>query len=106
MMGLDFKSGNGVTVPPLSGRLDSAASGPAEQEISAELSRGGSRIALMRAQEYVSSTGLRVFLPMTGRRRAAGGKLARGVSEVFGISVFSTISAICGDRNGDRAALK
>ena len=47
-MELDFKSENGVTVLTMSGRLDSATSGPAEQKISEELSRGGSWIVLMR----------------------------------------------------------
>ena len=63
-MELDFKSENGVTVLTMSGRLDSATSGPAEQKISEELSRGGSWIVLMRDLEYVSSAGLRVFLLM------------------------------------------
>ena len=110
-MELDFKSENGVTVLTMSGRLDSATSCPAEQKISEELSRGGSWIVLMRDLEYVSSAGLRVFLLMAKRLRAAGGKLALaqpapGVREVLDISGFSTIFTICGDLNDARTALQ
>ena len=52
-MELDFKSENGVTVLTMSGRLDSATSGPAEQKISEELSRGGSWIVLMRCPSWM-----------------------------------------------------
>ena len=65
----------------------------------------------MRDLEYVSSAGLRVFLLMAKRLRAAGGKLALaepapGVREVLDISGFSTIFTICGDLNDARTALQ
>jgi len=86
----------------LEGRLDATTSPEAEKQLLALAEGGSTRMALDCSDlEYVSSAGLRVFLSLAKRTKAAGGKLALGaprpqVREIFEIAGFSSVLQILG----------
>lgn len=75
-MEISFSEQDGVTVAALSGRLDSATSGEAQQALASGLDGCGRLLLDLEKVAYVSSAGLRVFLMLAKQSRAAGGRLA------------------------------
>lgn len=90
-----------VTVVAFAGNLDSNTSPQAQQAIDGILAGGGRKLVVdFTALDYISSAGLRVLLGAAKRLRGAGGALRlfglnETVREVFQISGFSTILAVC-----------
>jgi anti-anti-sigma factor len=88
----------------LSGKLDATTVKTFEDKILAEIDSGDRRFVIDLSQlDYVSSSGLRVFLLVAKRLRSADGKIAfcslkDHVQQVFDLSGFSSILAIYGSR--------
>ena len=97
-MEISFSEQDGVTVAALSGRLDSATSGEAQQALASGLDGCGRLLLDLEKVAYVSSAGLRVFLMLAKQSRAAGGRLAPEVKEVFDISGFTALFMLLPDR--------
>ncbi|MDR0932160.1 MAG: STAS domain-containing protein [Victivallales bacterium] len=95
-MTIEFKEKNGVTIGLMNGRLDSATSPGAENELTEKLSLVPELLLNLESVEYVSSAGLRVFLLLAKKSRLSGASLALcslqpGVAAVFDISGFTTL---------------
>jgi putative anti-sigma factor antagonist btrV len=102
-MEISFSEQDGVTVAALSGRLDSATSGEAQQALASGIDGCGRLLLDLEKVAYVSSAGLRVFLMLAKQSRAAGGRLALcslapEVKEVFDISGFTALFMLLPDR--------
>jgi anti-anti-sigma factor len=88
----------------LSGKLDATTAKTFEDKILAEIDSGDRRFVIDLSQlDYVSSSGLRVFLLAAKRLRSKDGKIALcslkdHVQQVFDLSGFSSILAIYGSR--------
>jgi anti-sigma B factor antagonist len=86
----------------LSGKLDTTSAKAFEEKILGQIESGERRIVIDLAQlDYVSSSGLRVFLLASKRLSSANGKIALcslkdQVKEVFDIAGFSSIFSIYG----------
>jgi anti-sigma B factor antagonist len=86
----------------LSGKLDTTSAKAFEEKILGQIESGERRIVIDLAQlDYVSSSGLRVFLLASKRLTSANGKIALcslkdQVKEVFDIAGFSSIFSIFG----------
>jgi anti-anti-sigma factor len=86
----------------VSGKLDTSSAKAFEQAILGWIESGERRIIIDLAQlDYVSSTGLRVFLLANKRLSTANGRIALcsltdQVKEVFDIAGFSSIFSIYG----------
>jgi anti-anti-sigma factor len=86
----------------VSGKLDTTSAKAFEETILGRIESGERRIIIDLAQlDYVSSTGLRIFLLANKRLNSANGRIAlcslRGsVREVFDIAGFSSIFSIYG----------
>lgn len=86
------------------GRMDAVTAQDFEKACGAWTDQGEKRFVVdLSALEYISSAGLRSFLILGKRIRAAGGTLVltglQGmVREVFEISGFATIFAVCSSR--------
>lgn len=104
-MTMTIESQGDVAVVVLTGRLDSTNAADAEAKIVAEIEAGRPRIVVDASQlEYLSSAGLRVFLVVAKRVKAAGGGLALHsltdhVREVFEISGFVNVLTVVGSRD-------
>src|SRR3546814_8881959 len=91
-------------VVALAGRLDSTSAAETEVRILAQIESGHPRIVVDAAGlDYLSSAGLRVFLVVAKRVKAAGGGLALHsltdhVREVFEISGFVNVLTVCPSR--------
>ena len=77
-MEISFSEQDGVTVAALSGRLDSATSGEAQQALASGLDGCGRLLLDLEKVAYVSSAGLRVFLMLAKQSRAAA-----QITEIF-----------------------
>ena len=94
-----------VVILALSGKLDASSSKIFEDKILAEIDAGDQRFVIDLAQvEYVSSSGLRVFLLAAKRLRSSNGKivlcsLKDHIRQVFDLTGFSSILSIYGSRD-------
>jgi anti-anti-sigma factor len=100
-MDITTRTERGVTIVALAGNLDSNTSPQAQQTLDGILAGGGKKMIVdFTALDYISSAGLRVLLGTAKRLNGAGGALRlfglnETVREVFDISGFSTILAVC-----------
>lgn len=94
----------GFLVLALAGRLDAANSKVFEDKILATINGGEKQFVIDLSElDYVSSSGLRVFLLASKRLNPAGGKvvlcsLKEPVRQVFDIAGFSSILPIVASR--------
>ena len=101
----------GVVIVGLSGKLDATTAKTFEEKIFAEIDSGDRRFVIDLSQlEYVSSSGLRVFLLAAKRLHSAAGKivlcsLKEHVRQVFDLAGFSSILSIYGSRDDAVKAL-
>ena len=107
---VDTKAENAVVVE-LGGRMDAASAPEAEHKLMELIGRGETRLVLDLADlEYVSSAGLRVFLLVAKRLRAARGRLALAaardaIREVFELAGFADLFTFVATREEAQAAL-
>lgn len=91
---------NDYTVVAISGRVDTMTAGDFENGVIEVLEGGVSKLILDCSElDYISSSGLRVFLVAQKKMMAGGGKLKLcclkpEIMEIFDISGFSSIFAI------------
>ncbi len=103
-MTMTIESQGDLAVVVLTGRLDSTNAADTEGRILAQIENGRPRIVVdASGLEYLSSAGLRVFLVVAKRVKAAGGALALHsltdhVREVFEISGFVNVLTVCPSR--------
>ena len=96
-MNISNKDCEGITVVSFEGNLDTSTSSDAESEISQLLQSGVKDLIFDLSQtDYVSSSGLRVFLSTAKKIAKTGGKLIlcspnEVVMEILSISGFNTI---------------
>jgi anti-sigma B factor antagonist len=94
-----------IVILALSGKLDASTSKTFEDKLLADIDSGGQRFVIDLAQlEYVSSSGLRVFLVAAKRLTSSKGKivlcsLKDHIRQVFDLAGFSSILAIFGSRD-------
>jgi anti-sigma B factor antagonist len=94
-----------VAVLALSGRLDATSAKTFEEKIIGVINSGTERLVVDLSQlEYVSSSGLRVFLLAAKRLQSTGGKIVLcsmkdHVRQVFDLAGFSSILSIYGSRD-------
>ena len=92
----------GVLTLGLSGKLDATSSKAFEDRILAVIDAGARQLVVdLSRLDYVSSSGLRVFLLAAKRLKSANGKivlcsLKDPVREVFDIAGFSSIFSVYG----------
>jgi len=97
---LTEQTADSCTILSIDGRLDTANYGVLEAKLTDLLARGHARILLDCSKlDYVSSSGLRVFLTGLKKVTAAQGKfvlcsLQENIQEIFEISGFSGIFEI------------
>jgi anti-anti-sigma factor len=103
-MNTQFESSGRVTIVTPSGRLDFGAAALFQSELEKVLAKTPAGVVIdCVGLDYVSSAGLRVFL-LVSRGAARSGialvicSLKPAVREVFDVSGFSQIIAICADR--------
>ena len=96
-MELKFKKDGDATVLELSGRLDTSNYESFSEELFKKLEEGDKYIVVDMADlDYISSSGLRVFLSALKKIRANDGDIALcclsdKINEVFEISGFSSL---------------
>lgn len=101
-MDIKIRESGDVRIADFSGRLDTGTSKDAESVINDLLDEGHSKLIFNLAQvDYVSSSGLRVFLVTAKKLSAKKGKLKicqpnDVVREILDISGFSTILDVRG----------
>jgi anti-anti-sigma factor len=94
-----------AVVLALSGRLDATSAKAFEDRILGVINSGTQRLVVDLAQlEYVSSSGLRVFLLAAKRLQAVDGKIVLcsmkdHVRQVLDLSGFSSMLSICASRD-------
>ena len=94
-----------VVILTLSGKLDATSSKAFEDRILAVIDAGERQLVVdLSRLDYVSSSGLRVFLLAAKRQNSASGKivlcsLKDPVKEVFDIAGFSSIFSIYGSHD-------
>ena len=95
----------------LTGKLDATTAKTFEDKILAEIDSGDRRFVIdLSHLEYVSSSGLRVFLLAAKRLHSAGGKivlcsLKEHVRQVFDLAGFSSLLSVYGSRDEALKAL-
>jgi anti-anti-sigma factor len=95
----------------LTGKLDATTAKTFEDKILAEIDSGDRRFVIDLSQlDYVSSSGLRVFLLAAKRLHSAGGKivlcsLKEHVRQVFDLAGFSSLLSVYGSRDEALKAL-
>ena len=95
----------GAVVLALSGKLDATTAKPSEEKIIGVINSGTQRLVVDLSQlEYISSSGLRVFLLAAKRLQSTDGKIVLcsmkdHVRQVFDLAGFSSILAIYGSRD-------
>ena len=105
MMEINEERKAGLVIVGLSGKLDATTAKAFEEKILAEISLGDRRFVIDLSQlEYVSSSGLRVFLVAAKRLHSTDGKivlcsLKEHVRQVFDLAGFSSIFSIYGSRD-------
>ncbi|RLD64035.1 MAG: anti-sigma factor antagonist [Bacteroidetes bacterium] len=99
-MDLKFRKDGNATILEISGRLDTSNYESFSEELFKKLEAGDKYIVVdMEDLEYISSSGLRVFLAALKKIREKEGDIAlccmsKSINEVFEISGFSTIFKI------------
>jgi anti-sigma B factor antagonist len=99
-----------VTVIEIFGKIDTNTSPDAQRLIDEKIEGGAAKLLIDLGQvEFVSSTGLRVFLVTAKRLNGSGGSLHlcglnETVNEIFEISGFSTILDVFPNRDEALAA--
>lgn len=94
---------DGQTVVALQGRLDTTQADAVEKKIVEVLDQKHNRIIFdCKEMDYISSSGLRIFLIAQKKMMATGGKLKLcnlqpGIQEIFDMSGFSMIFSIFTD---------
>jgi anti-anti-sigma factor len=94
-----------AVVLALSGKLDATTAKTFEDKILGVIGSGAQRVVVDLAQlEYVSSSGLRVFLLAAKRLQATNGKISLcglqdHIRQVFDLAGFSSILSIYGSRD-------
>ncbi|MGH7846311.1 MAG: STAS domain-containing protein [Candidatus Binatia bacterium] len=94
-----------VVILLLSGKLDATTAKTFEDKIIGAINSGTRRLVVDLSQlEYISSSGLRVFLLAAKRLNSANGKvvlcaLTDHVRQVFELAGFSSIFSIYGSRD-------
>ncbi len=113
-MNTQFESLGAFTLVIPTGRLDFGASAPFQAELEKALGNAGKAPAGMIIDcgelDYVSSAGLRVFLLVSRSAKRAGVAVALcnlkpAVREVFDVSGFSQLLAVCADRGAALARM-
>ena len=95
----------GAVVLALSGKFDATTAKPFEEKIIGVINSGTQRLVVDLSQlEYISSSGLRVFLLAAKRLQSTDGKIVLcsmkdHVRQVFDLAGFSSILAIYGSRD-------
>jgi stage II sporulation protein AA (anti-sigma F factor antagonist) len=103
-MNTQFESLGKLSVVTPSGRLDFGAAASFQSQLEKELADGPAGLIIDCAGlDYVSSAGLRVFLLVSRGAKRTGVallicSLKPAVKEVFDVSGFSQIIALCEDR--------
>ncbi len=102
-MNLNISSSDGFTVVGVVGRIDTTNAAEFERKMTA-LTEGGSAKVILDCTglNYISSSGLRVFLVIQKSMLAGGGQfrlccLQPGIREIFDISGFSAIFSVYSD---------
>lgn len=99
-MTVSISTNNNFTVVAIEGRIDTGNFNEFEKEITKILDEGTTNLVLnCKDLNYISSSGLRVFLIAQKRLTVAKGKLhlsnmQPSIKEIFDISGFSTIFKI------------
>jgi anti-anti-sigma factor len=102
-MNVKVTSSNGYSVVNVDGRLDTTNAGEFELKIMEMIEGSGSRMILdCSGLNYISSSGLRVFLVIQKKIAAGKGQfklcnLQPGIREIFDISGFSSIFTVLPD---------
>ncbi|MDD4299936.1 MAG: STAS domain-containing protein [Methanomicrobium sp.] len=100
---LDYSERNSVAVIKITGKIDAQNSPVLEKEINSALKRGFIRIiADMSSADYISSSGLRVFLSARKKTAALNGSMKLSslmpfVRNIFTISGFDSLFEIYDD---------
>jgi anti-sigma B factor antagonist len=95
----------GSVILALSGKLDATTAKTLEEKILGVINSGAQRLVLDLSQlEYVSSSGLRVFLLAAKRLQGINGKIVfcgrqDHIRQVFDLAGFSSILSIYGSRD-------
>jgi anti-sigma B factor antagonist len=91
------KSEKGIEILQVSGRIDPSTSNQLEEEINAALSTGQSKLVLNLSEvEFISSTGLRIFLTALKKVKAQNGDVKiccmnSNVEKIFKIAGFVSL---------------
>ena len=104
-MDLAEKQTGDVNVLCVGGRLDAYSAAEAEKKIDSLISTGNAKIVLnLDNLEYISSSGLRVFLAQLKKARKQQGDIKLccmkpNIKEVFDIAGFTQLFNIVGDES-------
>lgn len=96
-MNINIKEQNGELVVLFEGRLDTAAAPQAEKDIQPLLASNGQNIVLdCNALEYISSSGLRLFLTVLKNAKGKGGHvfitgMNNDIRNVFAMTGFTNL---------------
>lgn len=96
-MQINFTNSGDFTIVAIKGRIDTVTAGEFESKISELASGRGSKIILdCSGLDYISSSGLRVFLVTHKKTNANGGHLRvcclqPSIREIFDLTGFSSI---------------
>lgn len=91
------KNDKGIEILQVSGRIDPSTSNQLEEEINTVLSSGVSRLVLnLSAVDFISSTGLRIFLTALKKVKAQNGDVKiccmnSNVEKIFKIAGFVSL---------------
>jgi anti-sigma B factor antagonist len=96
---IEYLSGD-IKIVKVSGRLDAYSAGDVEKKLDALIADGNNKIVLnLEALEYISSSGLRVFLAELKKIRKVEGDIKLScmkpyIKEVFDIAGFTQLFSI------------
>ncbi len=99
-MDIKFNTIDGKTIFSITGRLDTSNYELASEKINARINAGEKElIADLANMDYISSSGLRVFLSVLKKLKSEGGSIILcciqpKIKEVFEISGFNTLFTI------------
>jgi len=102
-MQVQFTSSNGHTIVKVQGRIDTITAGEFESSLQSATAEANPHIIIDCEQmDYISSSGLRVFLVLQKKVKSMNGKLKLcglqpTIGEIFQISGFSAIFSIYSD---------